>query len=370
MLVTEEIRGDAAMAKMAREWDDLLHNGRCGGFFQTWEWVMCCRRHFGAGKPLSLITVRDDGKLVGLAAMETTLMYGLPLRRLQFIGTGTSDYLDFLLLDGYEESALQEIIRWITHHKSRWDLVDLQQFPENSPTLDVIPSIDLSAEYTIRLLKQEVCPYLPLAESWEACSSGLGKKMRSNLGYYERLLRRDFEVSIAALEPHELDEGMTAFFDLHTQRWRKRWLPGMLADGKRQKFHRELAKMAHKRGWLRLHGIRINGELQSVLYCFAHKNKAYYYLGGFDPALSRYSIGTVLTGHAIRDAIESGCEEFDFLRGDEAYKSRWTSDERWNHRLVLSRNNLRSKIASSIVNLERRIEQRVKRELHKRIGAG
>jgi ribosomal protein S18 acetylase RimI-like enzyme len=31
------------------------------------------------------------------------------------------------------------------------------------------------------------------------------------------------------------------------------------------------------------------------------------YLGGFDPAYSRLSIGTVLIAHAIRQAIEARC---------------------------------------------------------------
>jgi hypothetical protein len=33
----------------------------------------------------------------------------------------------------------------------------------------------------------EPCPYLPLPDTWEAFSQRLSKKMRSNLGYYERL---------------------------------------------------------------------------------------------------------------------------------------------------------------------------------------
>ena len=57
-----------------------------------------------------------------------------------------------------------------------------------------------------------------------------------------------------------------------------------------------------------------------MLYCFNHGGKGYYYQGGFEPQLARYSPGTVLTAHAIRDAIDRGASEFDFLRGDEPYK--------------------------------------------------
>ncbi len=375
MLEILEINTAVEMDDLWKEWDDLLGASRSGGIFQTWEWVSCCWQHFSRGKSMVLICVRADGRLVGLAPMEITRMYGLPLRRLQFIGTGVSDYLDFVLDEGYENTALAAIVKWITSQRGRWDLVDLQQFPQNSPSLtmiaDMISCDALSDDWHARFLHTEVCPYLPLAESWADMNKSFGKKMRFNLGYYERLMNRDFDkVSLGPLSMGELDEGMDAFFDLHTARWRKRWMPGMLAGADRQAFHREVAALAHKRGWLRLHGLRLDGKLQSVLYCFTLKEKGYYYLGGFEPTLAKYSPGTVLTGFAVKDAIAHGCREFDFLRGNERYKARWTKAERMNHRLVMWSTSRRSKYAKSVVRLERKIEQRVKEELHKRIGAG
>jgi CelD/BcsL family acetyltransferase involved in cellulose biosynthesis len=172
------------------------------------------------------------------------------------------------------------------------------------------------------------------------------------------------------LEKDELDEGMEAFFHLHAKRWKKRFLPGVLADSRKQAFHTEMAWLAYERGWLRLYGLRLNGELRSVLYCFMHRKKSYYYLGGFEPNISKYSLGTVLTGYAVRDAVEHGCLEFDFLRGNERYKYRWTGMERMNHRIILRQDSLRSGIAARIGHLEHMVEQRFKAEMHKHIGAG
>ena len=39
---------------------------------------------------------------------------------------------------------------------------------------------------------------------------------------------------------------------------------------------------------------------------------------------SDYSPGLVLIGRALEEAVERGGSEFDFLRGDEPYKRRWT----------------------------------------------
>ena len=54
-----------------------------------------------------------------------------------------------------------------------------------------------------------------------------------------------------------------------------------------------------------------------------------YYQAGFNPEFSQYALGNQLILHAINDAIDLKCTEFDFMRGDEAYKYKWTSAERY-----------------------------------------
>jgi CelD/BcsL family acetyltransferase involved in cellulose biosynthesis len=86
---------------------------------------------------------------------------------------------------------------------------------------------------------------------------------------------------------------------------------------------------------LRLHVLELDGIARAALYCFHKGPRTCYYLGGFEPTLAKLSLGTVLTGRAIRHAIESdGASEFDFLRGDEPYKYKWGALDRKNARLV------------------------------------
>jgi len=47
------------------------------------------------------------------------------------------------------------------------------------------------------------------------------------------------------------------------------------------------------------------------------------YQGGLDPAKLKQSPGHASVSALIRDAIESGCQYFDFMRGDEPYKAVW-----------------------------------------------
>src|SRR5206468_3397596 len=126
----------------------------------------------------------------------------------------------------------------------------------------------------------------------------------------------------------DLDAEMTAFFDLHARRWRSRWQPGVLFGRRIQQFHRAAARGLLEEGSLRLHALRLDGRTVASLYCFAQAGVGYYYLGGFDPDLARRSVGTLLTAHAMEEAVREGCREFDFLRGREPYKYRWGCRDR------------------------------------------
>ena len=57
-------------------------------------------------------------------------------------------------------------------------------------------------------------------------------------------------------------------------------------------------------------------------------NRAFFYLGGFDPEFGALSVGSLAIAAAMERAIEEGASTFDFLAGREAYKYRWGAVDR------------------------------------------
>jgi CelD/BcsL family acetyltransferase involved in cellulose biosynthesis len=74
---------------------------------------------------------------------------------------------------------------------------------------------------------------------------------------------------------------------------------------------------------LRLYCLTRGDRIVGALYSLIAKQRAYYYISGFDPALRALGLGTVLVGHAIAQAEREGARSFDFLRGQESYKYHW-----------------------------------------------
>ncbi len=356
-----ELRTAAEMAALQTEWQALAADCRTSTVFQTFEWNAAWWKHFGKwGRRLRLVTVRsEDGTLVGLAPLMTSFWYATPLRRLSFLGTGTSDYLDVLAAPGWEHDVAETLYSYL-ETAGGWQIADFQQLRVGSFLRERFPPPE--NRLTVLDVLGEACPFLPLPSDWETLLRGLGKKTRANVGYYDRALSKVYAVEIGPVtDEAELDGELTRLFDLHARRWNQRWLPGVFAGKRIQAFHRDAARRLLAKNWLRLFFLRLDGETQASLYCFAYGDRVCYYQGGFEPTLARLSLGTVLTARAMQAAIAEKREVFDFLRGDEPYKEKWTSQSHPNLRRIITRPGLVvSALARQAQGLEERVERRGK----------
>src|SRR5207253_64572 len=136
------------------------------------------------------------------------------------------------------------------------------------------------------------------------------------------------EVELDGLRsPAEVAAGMDSLLALHRRRWQ---LEGG-SDGitpEVEDFHREAARRLAAVGWAVLFLLHAEGAPRAALYGFRHGDRFAFYQSGHEPEWRPRSVGTVLLGHTIRWAIEQGCSEYDFLRGDEAYKLKWANGAR------------------------------------------
>jgi CelD/BcsL family acetyltransferase involved in cellulose biosynthesis len=318
--------------RLRGEWRELADQCPDATAFQTYEWLAAWWEHFGKknlGNRLLLVAVRDEREtLVGLAPLMTSFWHAAPLRRLTFLGRGVTDYHDVLALPE-QEAAVCDAVHAYLCKEAFWQVGDLPQLREESVLRRNPPRPESGLAF--RDFAGEPCPYLCLpqggegADAWDALLGRYGKKFRGNIRYYDRALDKSYSVAREVLtDEKSLESALDALFDLHQRRWNDRWLPGVMGGGRMRRFYRSVARAFLKRDWLRLHTISLDGEIVAVLFCIAYKDRTAYYQGGFEPTLAKLSLGSVVTGHAVRKALDERRTEFDFLRGDEPYKKRWT----------------------------------------------
>jgi CelD/BcsL family acetyltransferase involved in cellulose biosynthesis len=331
VLRIDAVTTTAALESLRPEWGELWERCPSATPFQSPEWTLAWWRHFGSGD-LWTLTFRRGERLVGVAPLFVCADTERAERRLLFIGTGISDYLDALLDPEIADEGGEAIMRHLGRCGGPWDYADLHELPVASPLL----AAARVEEGLAAVVPQSVCLVVGLPASVEEYLASLSKGRRNNL----RLVRRRLAASDACIEradEHTLPAFLAALFDLHAARWRERQLPGVLADPQVQAFHREVAAELLHRGSLRLHRLCHAGGVAAVLYGFTHGDRWCYYLGGLDPASQALSPGAVLIAHAIEEAIAEGRRVFDFLRGREPYKYAWGAVDEPTCRLFVRR---------------------------------
>lgn len=318
--------------------------------FHTREYLMAYRRFFGARKKFHRLRASENSA----AFLQTR---GRSARRLEFWGAGIHD-IGGATYDSPESA------------RKLWHKIETLASHHDGAHLAQIPADDLLIGFAQNsgwhIAEAEKCPVLELPPTWEEYLKLLGKNMREQIKRYPKRLEKEFavEYSLAQTEA-EVEVALTDLFRLHGARWRARGQTGVLATPKRQKFHRAVCHAFLKKDWLRLWTLRCNGEAVCVLLNYFYNGKYYFFIGGFNPEYSRWSVGVCLFSKVFQRAIEEGTTEFDFLKGEEEYKYRYGAKNRDYKTISFFGSTPRGKLLQRRVQLEEKMMQK----LHEKFSA-
>ncbi len=310
-----EITDAAALEALRPEWSDLLARCPEASPFLTPQWLLPWWRHLGGGELLTL-ALRDGPRLVALAPLFVHRREGR--RRLGFLGGGISDELDLVCERANGEEAARLVVEHLCRRAERWDACALVDLPPGSPLVSAVAALGAGEIDEIG-----ACQALELPATTEEFLDALGPSRRRNLRRSRRLLEAKGGLRLERAAAGEVEPALEDLFRLHGARWAARGERGVLATQPLQAFHRKAASGLASCGVLRLRRLFVDGAVAAALYGMARGRRAFAYLAGFDPGLAQASPGTLLTAGAIEDSIHEGLASYDFLRGDEPYKSSW-----------------------------------------------
>lgn len=315
--------------------------------FLTWEWMYTWWKNYSPKLPdeaeLCIIVVAGDddfSKPLAILPAFSIRLGGLLV--LKLIGTEfeSSDYLDVIT----RPSERQSIIPFILSHPAvqpilrRTDLIQFDNLLDDSLLLSSARDIAAFLNRPYLSYRTSTCPYLSLPKSEEELLQGLSRNMRSKIRRVNNKIKKSADLSISlARDERSLNGAIGDLFRLHQLRFSDKQKKTKFAFEKRGAFHQNAARLFLKKGWLHFYTIRKNNEMIGALYCYNYKGTLMYMQGGFNPEYAKLNLGNYIIYRAIRDAIDQQLEIFDFMRGAEEYKFRWTSDVRYLHRLIIAR---------------------------------
>jgi CelD/BcsL family acetyltransferase involved in cellulose biosynthesis len=317
---------------LRRDWSELVRLDPSGTIFHTPDFLKLYWEEFGEEPDHLLLAFGEDaGAQVAAAAFERI---GDTLRFLG--GTEVTDYLGPVgrpdATTAFSDALWTELLE-----RRDWRIADLRGLPEDSSWLAALR--DAAGAHGLAVEETEdqngVAPYLELPATWDAYLQQISSKLRHEIRRKAKKLETEagpFRIETATsatllplldrfVELHRMSEGPKGVF----------MVPGM------EIFFRRLGEALCERGIFRLSFIRVNGELAAGTIGFEFEGTTSLYNSAFDRGWQQLAPGMVLVAENVRQAIEQGCEIFDFLKGDYAYKYRFGARKRIVKRLVVTR---------------------------------
>jgi len=315
------------LTSLRPSWDELLLNYPASTTFSTWEWLSCWWRCFGDDRRLLTLALFDSSSLVGLAPLSVSNerhgKFSLRVVRLMTDGSGDSDNLDLPVLPGFERTFTEAIIEYFRQHKQQWDVCMFNTLPPDSSVAQCLAEILRSSPWTFFEYSSRSSA-VPLPETWDLYLQLLSSEDRKNLTRYTRRLESRYSTRIyRCKQEDQLLTCVEALFRLHQGRWQSAGEPGSFSSPQRREFYARLARLFLARGWLELWALELDGEIAAVQFAFRYRNTVFQLQEGYDHKRSSDRLGFVLRGEVLKQLISEKVRTYDFLGGEDRYKSRW-----------------------------------------------
>jgi CelD/BcsL family acetyltransferase involved in cellulose biosynthesis len=352
------------------EWERLLAGATEPNIFLSPGWVISWWRHFGDNcQPLLVTGWNHEGRLCALAPFYLRRQSGLgvlgggfaTLGLLGDLGVG-SEYLGLLIAAGQESHFLRALQDCM---KGRWALADLHGIKTESVTGRHL--LEVLAARAERMYREcEPCSAILLPNDYENYLASLEQKFRSTVRYRTNKLTKNFHVRLLRTRvPEEVEPHLETLFALHQARWVAEGHAGSFQSQRKRAFYSDVTRDFLARGWLRFYHLEVDGVIRASQFGFAMDSTLYSLQEAFDhefhpPGVG--GIGIVLRGMVIKECIAEGIKCYDFLGGEEDFKTRWKTTTHYVERVRMGAPGWRGALAfaqvSNSVKARRIIKQR------------
>jgi CelD/BcsL family acetyltransferase involved in cellulose biosynthesis len=318
---------EEGFASAAGWWDGVLERSARVSPFASHAWLARWWETYGAGSRLMLLRLVDGSQVVGGVAfyLRARRLEGVfAVRELRLVGDRHvgSEGLDAVVARGHEAEAAAALSGHLGQARG-WDVAHLQGLRPGAVLLRPEAFAGQRAS-AVRAVNR--CPVLslptdrPVAPLKKDFASRVARKSRG-------LLDRGSLKFARCCEEREITPLLEALFADHQTRWAGRGEAGAFADEKKRSFYGRVAVDLLRSGRLELFGLWDGDRPRAVLFGASGGKTLFYLQSAFDSTLAPHGPGNVLMYQILRQVQERGFERFDFMKGDEAYKFQWTSEE-------------------------------------------
>jgi CelD/BcsL family acetyltransferase involved in cellulose biosynthesis len=298
--------------------------------FQSYEWIDAWTRTvLTPNAQLCVAASYSAGELVGLAPLWHGVDPYEPSGRsaVRFLGAWHSDYSTFPALAASPE-VLHSLLDTVGHALPTRESIELFEVPQTSALALCLAERSANSASGVLVDGTTACPRLKILGNESGLHSVFEK---DSLKRHEKKLRRLGQVTVEHLtDPAAAAPLLEGFFDQHVRRWAATPYPSLFRHDRNRSFYRAAMQSLGASGQLVFSVVRLSGRPVAQHFGLRSRNDLLWYKPTFEIELAHCAPGEFLLKSLIEYSLEGGFEALDFTRGNEPFKSRFSSEVRFN----------------------------------------
>jgi CelD/BcsL family acetyltransferase involved in cellulose biosynthesis len=305
----------ARLEQLAPDWNRLWDHSLRRDIHTRLAWTRAWWRAYGTQVALHTPVVWQGDRLVGILPLV------IKHKRLHFLGAPIGDYHDMICAGASPTEVLETALSAAVESSGRICVLD--DLAQNSWVLSRWKGLSPGLQHRLQVVPRSNCPYLQLRPKPNDRSTfnpydSRGRQLRNRL---QRLGPIGFRHLEDRVQAHMHLENL---FRQHAVRWGMHGQRSMFSKPGQRAFFQSLVDELDPVHELRFSVLELGGKPIAYHFGYEIDGRFFYYVPTFDVEYWDHTPGEVLLRNLLDYAIRQGLEEFDFMRGQEAYKERFT----------------------------------------------
>jgi hypothetical protein len=307
------------------QWNNLLEKSTSNNIFLTFEWLYSWWNIFSNDrKKLFILNIYKNNTLVGIAPWYINNMKHGPFsqKRFEFIGSpeAGSDYLDVICMAGEEINISHTLYKYIHNIFKEWDSLYFYDFPANSMFfMNFIYELDKDGKYYV-LNTASYCPIINLPNNIEEYKSSMTSKRQKKIDWQINKLGQKGKITIDDIICNGSEKYIDEYFDFYEN-------VRNINNEKLRMFVKHYDKYLGKNSTIQIITLKQDEiKLASILHLLYGKSKYNYLVATNKNYDKNISVGEILIYECINNSIKANIIKYDFLKGEEPYKFKWSND--------------------------------------------
>ena len=273
-LYIEEIDSFEGFLRLEKIWNKLLFVSQMNEPYLTYEWQLSWFKNFGQGSKLFILLVKAGGEVYGIAPLIISKAFGF--RTIKFIGSGWSDYLNFIL-KRQEQEICDAIFEYIAQVKRKWDFIFLSDVLHYPNKENMFSSSVKKNRLKMEARKYYACLYIPITGDFNSFLKSKSKGFREyirNDGKAKRKLQKEGDVEMVAIHHPSHHPGIIKILcDIENRSWKKEEKTNHFRSQAILSFFDDIINVFMKNKWIKIWLMMIDQNPIAYLISFYYNKK-------------------------------------------------------------------------------------------------